>query len=311
MIEINNVTKKFDEFVALDNVSLNIEKGTAYGMIGSNGAGKSTLLRLLAGIYRRDNPKGDGSAILIDGQEVYDNAAVKAKVFFVNDETVQYNNYTLKELCAMYKMFYDNFSEQMFENLRGVLQLPMERKLAGFSKGMKRQASLIFGISAKTEFLFLDEVFDGLDPTMRIVVKKMLADTMKRENLTVILSSHNLKEIDELCSSAGLIHKGKLVFHRKLDEMKGNICKVQTAFASQTPITSEFFKEAGLEILQYDVTGSVIHIIAKGEAQELRGKISAFNPLILDILPLSLEEVFVHELDTLGYEYNRDVFSGM
>jgi ABC-2 type transport system ATP-binding protein len=208
----------------------------------------------------------------------------------------------------MYKLFYDNFSEQMFMNLRNVLQLPMDRKLSGFSKGMKRQASLIFGISAKTEFLFLDEVFDGLDPTMRIVVKKMLADTMQRENLTVILSSHNLKEIDELCSSAGLIHKGKLVFNRRLDTMKGNICKIQTAFDGT--VTPEFFKDFGLEILQLDITGSIVHIIAKGEPEELRGKISARNPKILDILPLSLEEVFVHELEVLGYEYNRDVFGG-
>jgi len=306
MIEIKNVTKKFDDFVALDNVSLNIEKGTAYGMIGSNGAGKSTLLRLLAGVYRRDIYAEDNSAILIDSQEVYDNAELKSKIFFVNDETVQYNAYTLTELCKMYKLFYDNFSEQMFMNLRDVLQLPLHRKLSGFSKGMKRQASLIFGISAKTDYLFLDEVFDGLDPTMRIVVKKMLADTMKRENLTVILSSHNLKEIDELCSCAGLIHKGKLVFNRRLDTMKGDICKVQTAF--KNTLTLDDFKADGLEILDFSTVGSVVHIIAKGESDEIRGKIAKREPLILDILPLSLEEVFVHELEVLGYEYNRDVF---
>jgi ABC-2 type transport system ATP-binding protein len=299
MIEILNVTKKFDDFVALDKVTLTIDKGTAYGLIGSNGAGKSTLLRLLGGVYRHDNQE-EGGRIRIDGENVYDNAKVKSKVFFVNDETVQYNGYTLNELVAMYRLFYDDFSEQMFMNLRNVLQLPLDKKLAGFSKGMKRQSSLIFGIAAKPEYLFLDEVFDGLDPTMRIVVKKMLADTMQRENLTVILSSHNLKEIDELCSSAGLIHKGKLVFNRKLDEMKGNIAKIQTAFA--TPVTAADF--ADMDILQFDATGSIVHIIARGEADELRAKINAKEPKLLDILPLSLEEVFIHELELLGYDYS-------
>ncbi|MCL1789252.1 MAG: ABC transporter ATP-binding protein, partial [Oscillospiraceae bacterium] len=161
--------------------------------------------------------------------------------------------------------------------------------------------ALIFGISCKTDYLFLDEVFDGLDPTMRIVVKKMLADTIKTENLTVILSSHNLKEIDELCDSAGLIHEGKLVFNRQLGDIKGNIHKIQTAFESADSVTFD-----DMDILQTERVGSVIHIIARGEPDELRAKINTRDPKILDILPLSLEEVFIHELEVLGYEYNRD-----
>ena len=299
MIEITNLTKTFDKFTALDNITLTIPTGTAYGLIGSNGAGKSTLLRILAGVYRADS--GDA---LIDGQKLYDNAKAKGRIFFVNDETVQYNAYTLGELSNMYRHFYDNFSHEIFDNLRGVLQLPLDKKLSAFSKGMKRQASLILGAACKTDYLFLDEVFDGLDPTMRIVIKKMLADTIKTDNLTVILSSHNLSEIDELCDCAGLIHSGKLVFNRQLGDMKAGkykIHKIQAAFDNDEAVD---FND--IDVLQIGKTGSITHIIAKGEANELREKISAHNPKILDILPLSLEEVFIHELEVLGYEYNRN-----
>ncbi|MCL2072203.1 MAG: ABC transporter ATP-binding protein, partial [Oscillospiraceae bacterium] len=163
------------------------------------------------------------------------------------------------------------------------------------------QAALIFGIACKTDYLFLDEVFDGLDPTMRIVVKKILADTIKTKSLTVVLSSHNLREIDELCDSAGLIHGGKLVFNRQLGDIKGNVHKIQTAFDEPDTVIFD-----DIDVLQINREGSIVHIIARGEPNLLREKISSRNPKILDILPLSLEEVFVHELEVLGYEYNRD-----
>jgi ABC-2 type transport system ATP-binding protein len=294
MIEIINVTKKFDEFVALDNVTLTIEKGTAYGLIGSNGAGKSTLLRLLSGVYQVDSGQ-----VLIDGQIVYDNAKIKERVFFINDETVQYNTYTLKELKNFYKMFYDNFSEEAFEQLQGVLKLPMNKKISTFSKGMKRQAAVICGIACKTEYLLLDEAFDGLDPTMRIIVKKMLVDAMLDNELTVLLSSHNLKEINEFCECAGLIHQGKLVFNRELDNVKGNIHKIQTAF--DKPVNAADFED--IDILHIDINGSIVYIIARGTPEELRERINRHNPKIFDILPLTLEEIFIYEMEVLGYDY--------
>ncbi|MCL2633222.1 MAG: ABC transporter ATP-binding protein [Oscillospiraceae bacterium] len=295
MIETKNVTKTFDSFTALDNVSLSIPKGTAYGLIGSNGAGKSTLLRLLSGVY-----KAESGQVHIDGENVYDNAKVKARVFFINDETVQYNSYTLKELKNYYKLFYDNFSEDIFNKLHATLKLPMTKKISSFSKGMKRQAAVICGIACKTDYLLLDEAFDGLDPTMRIIVKKMLVDAMIDNDLTVLLSSHNLKEINEFCDRAGLIHQGKFVFDRELDNIKGNIHKIQTAF--DKPITKEDF--ADIDILHIDITGSIVYIIARGDAGELRSKIDKHNPKIYDILPLTLEEIFVYEMEVLGYDYS-------
>ena len=294
MIEIKNVTKKFDEFVALADVTLTIPKGTAYGLIGSNGAGKSTLLRLLSGVYR-----ADAGEVRIDGELVYDNAKIKERVFFINDETVQYNSFTLKELKDYYKMFYDNFSEEIFEKLQGVLKLPMNKRISSFSKGMKRQSAVICGIACKTDYLLLDEAFDGLDPTMRIIVKKMLVDAMLDNDLTVLLSSHNLKEINEFCESAGLIHQGKFVFNRELDNIKGNVHKIQTAF--DKPVKADDFED--IDILHIDINGSIVYIIARGTPEELQEKINAHNPKIFDILPLTLEEIFIYEMEVLGYDY--------
>jgi ABC-2 type transport system ATP-binding protein len=239
--------------------------------------------------------------VLIDGEIVYDNAKIKQKVFFINDETVQYNSFTLKELKNYYRMFYDNFSDEIFERLQGVLKLPMTKKISTFSKGMKRQAAVICGIACKTEYLLLDEAFDGLDPTMRIIVKKMLVDAMLDNELTVLLSSHNLKEINEFCEAAGLIHQGRLVFNRELDNVKGNIHKIQTAF--DKPLKPDDFTNAGIDALHIDINGSIVYIIARGTPEELHEKISVHNPKIFDILPLTLEEIFIYEMEVLGYDY--------
>jgi len=298
MIKLSNVVKTFDGYAAVDGVCLEVPKGSAYGLIGSNGAGKSTILRILSGIYRIDS-----GSVSVDGHTVFDNPEIKQRIFFVNDETVQWNNYTLPEMRDYFKTFYPKFSAENFENMRAALELPANRKLATFSKGMKRQAFAICGISCKPEFLYLDEAFDGLDPTMRIIVKKMLVDAMLDNEMTVIISSHNLFEIDEFCDRAGLLHKGKIVFDRELDSLKGNIQKIQTAFDEE--YTKEDFRDAGINILHFERNRSVVYIIAKGEAEDIKAKIAAKNPKILDIVPLSLEEIFIYELEVLGYDFKN------
>lgn len=298
MIKLENLTKKFDGFVALDKINLKIEKGSAYGLLGSNGAGKSTILRLLSGVYRADSGN-----VLIDGESVFDNPNVKKKVFFINDETSQWNSFTLLEMMNYYKLFYENFSEEKFETLWNILRLPKDKKLSTFSKGMKRQAVVICGISCQPEYLLLDEAFDGLDPTMRIIVKKMLVDAMIDNNMTIIISSHNLKEIDEFCDKAGLVHQGNIVFNRELDSLKGNIHKIQTAF--EEPLQKEDLEE--LDILHFDRNGSVVYLIARGETDEIKEKISIHKPKIFDIIPLSLEEIFIYEMEVLGYEFTGGI----
>lgn len=296
MIEVKNAVMQFDGFRALDGVSLSIPEGCAYGLLGSNGAGKSTMLRLLSGIYR-----ADGGEIRIDGEEIYDNAPLKEKVFFINDETVQFNSMTLLEMKQYYKSFYSSFSDELWEKLHSMLQLPLKKRLSTFSKGMKRQAAVICGIACKTPYLFLDEAFDGLDPTMRIIVKQMLIDAMMDSGLTVIFSSHNLSEIDEFCDRVGLLHSGKVVFDRELDSVKGSVFKIQTAF--DTPVTAQ--QLSGIDVLHMENSGSVTHIIARGDREKVRAAIEALSPKLYDEVPLSLEEIFIYEMEVLGYDSSK------
>lgn len=296
MIEVKNAVMQFDGFRALDGVSLSIPEGCAYGLLGSNGAGKSTMLRLLSGIYR-----ADGGEIRIDGEEIYDNAPLKEKVFFINDETVQFNSMTLLEMKQYYKSFYNSFSDELWEKLHSTLQLPLKKRLSTFSKGMKRQAAVICGIACKTPYLFLDEAFDGLDPTMRIIVKQMLIDAMMDSGLTVIFSSHNLSEIDEFCDRVGLLHSGKVVFDRELDSVKGSVFKIQTAF--DTPVTAQ--QLSGIDVLHMENSGSVTHIIARGDREKVRAAIEALSPKLYDEVPLSLEEIFIYEMEVLGYDSSK------
>jgi ABC-2 type transport system ATP-binding protein len=295
MINLTGVVKKFDSFTALDGVDIKIEKGTAFGLLGSNGAGKSTILRLLSGIYMQDCGE-----VLIDGEQAYDNVSAKQKVFFINDETVQFGSFTLRKLKDYYKGFYPNFSEEIFEKMLATVKLPMNKKIDTFSKGMKRQSIVITGLACQTDYLLLDEAFDGLDPTMRIIVKRMLVDAMMDRQLTTIISSHNLKEINEVCDTVALLHQGKVLFNRDLDSVKGNIHKVQAAFPQE--YSKEDFTD--MELLHFEKNQSILYLIIKGDEDFIRNNLQEKNPLVLDIIPLSLEEIFIYEMEGLGYDFN-------
>lgn len=293
MIDLKDITLDFDGNKVLDGVTMTVPDGRAFGLLGSNGAGKSTILRLLSGIY-----KTQGGTLTIDGEDVYDNVKLKEQICFINDETIQFTDYTLKGLKNYYKKFYRTFSEERFEKLHSILNLPMNKRLSTFSKGMKRQAVVICALACCTKYLFLDEAFDGLDPTMRIIVKNMMIDAMLDNGATIILSSHNLKEIQEFCDTAALLHNGKIVFCRELDTVMGNIRKVQTSFS--TPACAEDFPE--IEILHIENSGSVTNLIAKGSEEEIRAAVEKCNPKFVDIIPLTLDEIFIYEMEGLGYE---------
>lgn len=293
MIELKDIRLRFDENKILDGVTMTIPDGRAFGLLGSNGAGKSTILRLLSGIY-----KVQEGTLSIDGEEVFDNVKIKEQICFINDETIQFTNYTLTQLKNYYKRFYRTFSEDKFKKLHAVLNLPMNKKLSTFSKGMKRQAIVICAIACCTKYIFLDEAFDGLDPTMRIIVKNMMIDAMMDMGATIILSSHNLKEIQEFCDTAALLHDGKIVFCRELDSVMGNIRKVQTSF--EIAPAKEDFPE--IEILHIENNGSVTNLIAKGSEEEIRTAIEKHNPKFIDMVPLTLDEIFIYEMEGQGYD---------
>lgn len=293
MIKLENVSKIFGEFKALDGADLEIPQGTAFGLLGSNGAGKSTILRLVSGIYAPDT-----GTVSIDGQDIYDNVAAKQKIFFINDETVQFGNYTLKQLKEFYKGFYPNFSDDIFNSLNEIIKLPEKKRIDSFSKGMKRQAIVISGLACCTDYLLLDEAFDGLDPTMRIIVKRMLVDAMLDRKMTVVISSHNLKEINEMCDTVALLHKGKILFSRELDSVKGDIHKIQAVFPEG--VSEEDLKFP--ELLHYERSMSVHYLIMRGSEDGIREKLAAFSPSVCDIIPLTLEEIFIYEMEGMGYD---------
>ena len=295
MISLKNVSKSIDNKKIIDNISLEIPDGSSFALIGSNGAGKSTLLRLISGIYGQNNGE-----ILLDNEKIYDNPSVKEKIFFINDETIQFQGYTVKELKNYYKSFYPNFSETVFKKLLSIIKLPENEKISTFSKGMKRQTIVIIGLAACTEYLLLDESFDGLDPTMRLIVKHMIFDAMAERNLTLVISSHNLKEISELCDSCALIHKGKLVFQKDLSDAS-DMFKLQLAYNDEIDIRSEFERKENVKILHVDKNMSVYSVIVRGDKEKIKEAAEENNPIIFDILPLTLEETYIYEMEEMGY----------
>ena len=303
MIEIKNVSLTFKGgaldkkkgFTALDDVSITVPEGCIYGFLGSNGAGKSTLMRMICGIYKTEQ-----GSITIDGEEVYDNPEAKKKIFFVNDETVQYADFTLEGLRKYYRSYYPDFSDEVYERLTTKLGLPTNKRMAEFSKGMKRQAVVIIGLSCMTKCLMLDEAFDGLDPAMRKVVKEMIVDEMLDRGATMIVSSHNVAEINELCDRAMLIHKGKLIFADEIDEIRSGFRKVQLVDKKRVVPRGEL-ELMGLRVMEYSATGRVAQAIIKGTETEIDEKISSLGIDIAETIPLTLEEIFIYELQARGY----------
>lgn len=302
MIEISNVAMTFfngmsnsgERFDALKNVSLKIEKGCIYGFLGSNGAGKSTLMRLLCGVY-----KPHKGSVKIDDEDVFDNPHAKEKIFFVNDETFQYTNFNLNGLKKYYSNFYPKFSEEVFDRLKEELNLPDGKKLSQFSKGMKRQALVITALACMTDYVMLDEAFDGLDPATRKLIKRIIVDEMVDRNATLIISSHNINEISEICDHAMLIHKGEMIFADEIDNITSGIKKVQIV-RKDSPISLDDIKALGLEVMDYSTIGCVASVIIKSN-DELDTILSKLDDIIFEIIPLTLEEIFIYEMEARGY----------
>ena len=294
MIKAENLVKKFDDFVALDNVNCEIPRGCIYGMVGSNGAGKSTFLRVLAGIYRKD-----GGNITIDGEDVYENPAVKSKSVFVPDELYLFGGSNIMRMKQLYKRIYPNFDESRFTMLLDTFKLPKNKAINTFSKGMKRQAATILALSAKPEFLLFDETFDGLDPVMRNFVKSLICNDVVERNVTAIITSHSLRELEDTCDQLVLLHKGGVVLESDVQNLKTSLFKVQVAFSTDFDIS--LFEE--IEIREYNKNGSVANLIVNGDRDEVVAKLSSLNPVLLDVLPLTLEEVFTHRMQAMGYDF--------
>lgn len=294
MIEVCGVTKNFDSFKALDNLSLDVSKGSIYGLVGPNGAGKTTLMKIIMGIY-----KADTGRIIINDEDVYENINIKDNMIYISDDLYFFNNFSIKQMRDLYKRVYSNWSDERFEKLSEVFNIDIKRNVNKLSKGMKKQVAFWLAMSAKPNVLILDEPLDGLDPVMRRkVLNVMMQDVADRE-LTVMISSHNLRELEDICDHVGILNNGKLVLQRKLDDMKSETHKIQIAFKN-----GEFPKEFEnkFKILHQSKLGQVYSIILNGDKTKITDELKKYHPIILDMIPLTLEEIFIYELGGEGYE---------
>lgn len=293
MIKAVELSKKFDNKLALDKVTFRIPDGSVFGLVGSNGSGKSTLLRLISGIYPPDSGR-----LEMNGIAVFNNPMVKSQIAFLSDIPYFLPQTNLDEMAALYEKMYPNFSREEYKRLLGIFPLDCKAKLSSFSKGMQRQASLILALASMPRYLLLDEAFDGLDVVIRKVLISLLLEGIEKNSITAVVSSHNLREIEEMCDHIAVIHNGKLITSGSVEEAKNNIHKFQAAFISVPEI--KVFDS--LDILKTERTGSLIQIIAKGDEKEIEDFIKQFDPIFIECIEPTLEETFIYELEVLGYD---------
>ena len=298
MIQVNEVVKTFDGFRALDGVTMTVETGSIYGLVGPNGAGKSTILRHITGVYRPDS-----GSVLADGQPVYENPAVKQKIAVIPDELYYFLSASTRDMMRFLRGFYPRFDTARYEALRDVFTTVSDRQpIRRLSKGMQKQAAFWLALCCRPDVLVLDEPVDGLDPVMRRQVWSLMLGDVAQRGTTVLVSSHNLRELEDVCDHVGVMSHGKVLLERSLTDLQDNILKIQTAFPEgELPELPE-----GLNVLHITQVGRVHTLIVRGNLQEAREKLAALNPLFLEALPLSLEEIFIYELGGEDYAV-RDI----
>ena len=292
MLELKNITKTFGNFTALDHLTMTVPKGAVYGLVGPNGAGKSTAIRHLIGVYRPDSGE-----VTMEGQPIYENPALKERIASIPDDVFYYPSATMEEMHKFYRGIYPQFDEELYQKLFEVFQLPRKTQIRRFSKGMQKQAAFHLSICCRPDVLILDEPVDGLDPVMRRQVWSLILSDVAQRGTTVLISSHNLRELEDICDYVGIMDHGKMLLERSLADMQGNTVKLQ--MVGQVP--------EGLNILHESTSGRLNTLIVRGTAEEVEAMVSAANPAYFDILPLSLEEIFIYELGGVNYEVKNIV----
>jgi len=287
MLEMKNVTKSFGGFTALEDISLTVPRGAVYGLVGPNGAGKSTAIRHLTGIYRPDR-----GTVTADGQSIYENAAVKERIGYIPDDIFYFPSANLEDMRKFYKGMYPKFDDKLFEQLCEVFRLPRKGQIRRFSKGMQKQAAFQLTLASRPEILILDEPVDGLDPVMRRQVWSLMLSSVAEEGTTVLVSSHNLRELEDICDHVGIMDHGRMLLERSLADMQGATHKLQ--LVGEIP--------EGLEVLHESASGRLRTLIVRGSVEEIGARVAAASPVYHDILPLSLEEIFIYELGGADYE---------
>ncbi|MCR5685754.1 MAG: ABC transporter ATP-binding protein [Lachnospiraceae bacterium] len=292
MIRANNLRKQFDGFYALDGVDLHVEKGSVYGLVGPNGAGKSTIIRHMVGVYRQDEGE-----LLIGGEKVYENPAVKARIAYIPDDLYYFVQANVADMMKFYKGMYPAFDSERYEKLKEVfVEINTKKPIRRMSKGMQKQAAFWLALCTGADVLILDEPVDGLDPVMRRQVWSLMMQDVAERGTTVLVSSHNLRELEDVCDTVGILNRGKLMLERSLSSLQGSIVKMQVAFPEGTePDLS------GFSCLHESRLGSVRTLIIRGEMAEVKNRMATLGPVLLDAIPLTLEEIFIYELGGEDY----------
>lgn len=300
MIEAKNLMKSFEDIKAIDDISLEIREGNVFGLIGTNGAGKSTFMRMMTGIL-----KPDAGEVKIDGETVFENVDAKKKIFYISDDQFFFQNATPMDMCSFYSKFYTDLDKERFKQMMNSFDLDSKRRINTFSKGMKKQLSIILGICAGTKYLFCDETFDGLDPVMRQGVKSIFAAEMEDRDFTPVIASHNLRELEDICDHVGLLHKGGVLLSKDLIELKTGIHKVQFVLNESVNVDEVL---GDLDILIKERRGSLNTMTIRGDEEEIMRRIRGMNPVFAESLPLSLEEIFISETGVIGYDIKKLIF---
>ena len=287
MLELKNITKTFGDFKALDDLSMTVPKGTVYGLVGPNGAGKSTAIRCMVGVYRPDS-----GSVTMDGGFVYENPGLKARIGYIPDDIFYFPAATLEEMRRFYQGIYPDFDDALFERLYEIFNLPRKTPIRRFSKGMQKQAAFHLAICCRPDVLILDEPVDGLDPVMRRQVMSLILADVAERGTTVLISSHNLRELEDVCDHVGIMDHGKMLLEKSLDDMQGATHKLQ--MVGNPP--------ENLEILHESASGRLNTYIVRGSASDISAAVAAVKPVYYDVLPLSLEEIFIYELGGVNYE---------
>ncbi|MCF2663672.1 ABC transporter ATP-binding protein [Oscillibacter valericigenes] len=291
MIEVRDVVKKFDGFAALDGASLSVPTGSVYGLVGPNGAGKSTIIRHLTGIYRQDS-----GTVAIGGESVWENAALKSRIAAIPDDWYYFNQASVRDMMRFYKGFYPNFSMERYEKLKEVFHIDEKKTIRRLSKGMQKQVAFWLALSCMPDYLVLDEPVDGLDPVMRRQVWSLMMGDVSERGTTVLVSSHNLRELEDVCDHVGIMDHGKVLLERSLAQLQDNMVKLQVVF--QDGVTEV---PAELPVLHASRVGRIHTLIMRMNAEEATAKLSTYNPMLVDAVPLTLEEIFIYELGGADY----------
>lgn len=299
MIEIKQIHKNFGNITAVNHADLQIQEASVFGLLGTNGAGKSTLLRMMAGIL-----KPDSGELLIDGMEVWDNPEAKEKFFYISDDQFYFPNANAKDLASFYKIYYPGFDEKRFQKFLLRFGLDSTRKIRTFSKGMKKQLSILIGICTGTKYLLCDETFDGLDPVMRQGIKSIFAKEIDERGLTPVIASHNLRELEDICDHIGLLHKGGVLLSRDLEDLKCNLLKIQCVL----PKNCDERLRQELDVLQFERRGKLCTMTVRGDKDVVLAVVNSMNPVYCESLPLSLEEIFISETEVVGYDIKNLIF---